>query len=58
MILMVSYYLPLLPWSMKAIDSLATSIIFLSWRREEIVELGWVALKHCVFLKDLAGYEF
>ena len=51
----ITYYLQLTMVYEGYLNSLATSIIFLCWRREEILGLGWVAWKHCVLQKDLAG---
>ena len=55
MIPMVSYFLPLLPWSKKHIDKLSATMRFLLWKRKEKVGRSWMAWEHICTPKRLGG---
>ena len=55
MVSMVSYYLPLLPWSKKALEMLSQSMRMLLWKRKGKSALSWLAWDHVCTPKRLGG---
>ena len=55
MIPMVSYFLPLLPWSKKHIDKVSKSMRFLLWKRKDKKGIAWMAWDHICTPKRLGG---
>ena len=42
MIPMISYFLPLLPWTMKSLNQLARSLKYILWLKESNFGMSWV----------------
>lgn len=56
MLAMISYFLPLLPWSRKALTTLTQPIRFMLWKkRSNKPGLAWVSWKHITTPKRLGG---
>ena len=55
MIPMVSYFLPLLPWSKKHIDKVSKLMRFLLWKRKDKKGIAWMAWDHICTPKWLGG---
>ena len=53
MVSMVSYYLPLLPWSKKAVEMLSQSMRMLLWKRKDKNALSLLAWDHVCISKHL-----
>ncbi|MCO5549418.1 hypothetical protein L7F22_024322 [Adiantum nelumboides] len=53
---MLSYFLPLLPWSKKALTALTHPIRFMLWKKKgKLPGLTWVSWKHITCPKRLGG---
>ena len=55
MIPMVSYYLPLLPWSKKAVEKITQSMRSLLWAKKGKHGISWLAWDHICTPKRLGG---
>ena len=55
MVSVVSYYLPLLPWSKKALVMVSHSMWILLWKRKGKSDMSWLACDHVCNLKGLGG---
>ncbi|MCO5600621.1 hypothetical protein L7F22_054736 [Adiantum nelumboides] len=56
MLAMLSYFLPLLPWSKKALTALTQPIRFMLWKKKgNVPGLTWVSWKHITCPKRLGG---
>jgi hypothetical protein len=43
MIPMISYFLPLLPWTKKSLDHLARSLKYTLWKKDTNLGMSWVS---------------
>ena len=55
MIPMISYFLPLLPWTKKSLDQLAQALKYTLWNKEFKIGINWVSWTHICTLKHLGG---
>ena len=55
MIPMISYYLPLLPWSKKAVEKVTQSMRSLLWKKKGKDGISWLAWDHICTPKRLGG---
>ena len=46
MIPMISYFLPLLPWTKKSLDHLARALRYTLWKKESNIGINWVSWLH------------
>ena len=52
---MISYYLPLLPWSKKAVEKVTQSMRSLLWKKKGKDGISWLAWDHICTPKRLGG---
>ena len=55
MIPMISYFLPLLPWTKKSLDRLARSLKYTLWKKESRLGMSWVSWNNICTPKRLGG---
>jgi hypothetical protein len=55
MIPMISYFLPLLPWTKKSLDQLARTLKYTLWKKEFKIGINWVSWTHICTPKHLGG---
>ena len=55
MIPMISYFLPLLPWTKKSLDHLARALRYTLWKKESNIGISWVSWLHICTPKHLGG---
>ena len=52
---MLLYFLPLLPWSKKALQDMLQPIRFMLWRKGEMMGVTWISWDHLATPKRLGG---
>ena len=52
---MILYYLPLLPWTKKALHSILQPLRYLLWKKRDKMGITWVAWNHLATPKRLGG---
>ena len=52
---MLLYFLPLLPWTKKALQNILQPILFMLWRKEEMMGVIWISWDHLAIPKSLGG---
>ena len=55
MIPMISYFLPLLPWTKKSLDHLARALKYTLWKKESRLGISWISWSHICTPKRLGG---
>ena len=51
----ILYYLPLLPWTKKALHSILQPLQYLLWKKRDKMGITWVAWNHLATPKRLGG---
>jgi hypothetical protein len=55
MILIISYFFPLLPWTKKSFDQFSCALKYTLWKKESNIGISWVSWFHVCTPKHLGG---